>query len=75
MSGIAGVCNLDGRPLDPALLTRMTDIIAHRGPEGVGHWIDGPVGLGHRMLHTTPESLQERQPFLDETGTLCLTSG
>jgi asparagine synthase (glutamine-hydrolysing) len=73
MSGIAGVFNLDGRPVDPALLRRMTDIIAHRGPDGDGHWIDGPVGLGHRMLHTTPESLQEKQPFPDETGHLYLT--
>ena len=57
MSGIAGIYNLDGRPVDRGLLRRMTDIIAHREPDGVGHWIDGPVGLGHCMLCTTPESL------------------
>jgi asparagine synthase (glutamine-hydrolysing) len=51
----------------------MTDIIAHWGPDGAEHWIDGPVGLGHRMLCTTPESLQEKQPFLDEASNLCLT--
>jgi asparagine synthase (glutamine-hydrolysing) len=73
MSGIAGIYHLDGRPVDPALLTRMTDSIAHRGPDASGHWIDGSVGLGHRMLHTTPESLQEKQPLLDETGHLVLT--
>jgi len=73
MSGIAGIYNLDGRPVDPALLMRMTDVISHRGPDGAGHWINGPVGLGHRMLHTTPESLHEQQPLTDETGNLCLT--
>ena len=73
MSGLAGIYNLDGRPVDSALLRRMTERIAHRGPDGSGYWIDGPVGLGHRMLHTTPESLQEKQPFLDESGNLCLT--
>ena len=73
MSGIAGIYDLDGRPVDPALLRRMTDVIAHRGPDGVGHWVNGPVGLGHCMLHTTPESLHEKQPLLDETGNLCLT--
>jgi len=72
VSGIAGIFNLDGRPVDPALLTRMTDVIAHRGPDGAGQWIDGSVGLGHRMLHTTPESLYEKQPLIDETGNLCL---
>jgi asparagine synthase (glutamine-hydrolysing) len=73
MSGIAGIYHLDGRPVDLALLRRMTDIIGHRGPDGAGYWLDGPVGLGHRMLHTTPESLRETQPLLDETGNLCLT--
>jgi asparagine synthase (glutamine-hydrolysing) len=73
MSGIAGIYNLDGRPVDPALLTRMTDAVEDRGPDGVGQWIDGPVGLGHRTLHTTPESLQEKQPLTDEWDNLCLT--
>ena len=73
MSGIAGIYHFDGRPVGQALLTRLTDAIAHRGPDGVGHWVDGPVGVGHRMLHTTAESLQEHQPLLDETGNLCLT--
>ena len=73
MSGIAGIYHLDGCPVDLTLLARMTDIITHRGPDGWGHWAGGPVGLGHRMLHTTPESLHEKQPLLDQTGHLCLT--
>lgn len=73
MSGIAGIYNLDGRPVDRALLGRMMDRISHRGPDGMGCWIEGPVGLGHLMLHTTPESLHETQPLTDETGTLSLT--
>lgn len=72
MSGIAGIFNRDGRPVEPELLSRMTDCIAHRGPDGINHWLAGPVGLGHAMLWTTPESLNERQPLLDETGQLCL---
>jgi asparagine synthase (glutamine-hydrolysing) len=73
MSGLAGICNLDGRPADPALLKRMTDAIAHRGPDGINHWINRQVGLGHCMPQTTPESLHEKQPVTDETGQLCLT--
>ena len=73
MSGIAGICNPDGKPADRALLLRMTGAMAHRGPDGVGHWIDGSVALGHLMLHTTPESLRERQPLNGERGALCLT--
>src|ERR1017187_8458749 len=73
MSGITGICNLDGRPAEQALLQRLTQVIAHRGPDGIGYWIDGPVGLGHLMLHTTPESLREQQPLSLERGPLCLT--
>ncbi len=73
MSGIAGMYHLDGRPVDSALLHRMTDAIAHRGPDGIHHWISGSVGLGHCMLQTTPESLHERQPLVNDTGEVVLT--
>lgn len=63
MSGICGIYYLDGRPVDPVELTNMVDILAHRGPDGAHIWHDGPVGLGHRMLWTTPESLTERLPY------------
>jgi asparagine synthase (glutamine-hydrolysing) len=36
--------------VDRALLKRMTDVLAHRGPDGEGFHVDGPVGLGHRRL-------------------------
>ena len=72
MSGLAGVYGLDGRPVDVMLLRRMIEAVTHRGEDGEGYWIDGPVGLGHRIARTTPESLDEKQPLLDETGTLCL---
>jgi asparagine synthase (glutamine-hydrolysing) len=66
MSGITGIYNLDGCPVDPRLLTQMTDAMTHRGLDGSGQWLDGAIGFGHRMLHSTPESLYERQPALDE---------
>ncbi|MBI5411262.1 MAG: asparagine synthase (glutamine-hydrolyzing) [Nitrospirae bacterium] len=73
MSGILALWNLDGQPIDRRLLRRLTDVIAHRGPDGAGVWIRGAVALGHRMLYTTPESLREKQPLCDETDNLCLT--
>ena len=72
MSGIAAIFNLDGRPVEKPLITRMLDAIAHRGPDGYDSWCDGPVALGHRMFHTTPESLKDRQPIRDEAGVCCL---
>ncbi len=74
MSGIAGIYSLDGQPVDLALLKRMTNVIAHRGPDGCGHWLNGSLGLGHRMLYITPESLHENEPAVDETGELVITA-
>ena len=53
MCGIAGICQLDASPLDPQAqywVKAMTDCIAHRGPDGEGQWLSGPVCLGHRRL-------------------------
>jgi len=74
MSGITGIYNLDGRPVDYRLLKSMTDSIAHRGPDGSGVRVDGPVGLGHQMLCTTPESLYENLPLTNKTRNLSITA-
>src|SRR3989442_1012999 len=74
VSGIAGLWRLDGRPTEPAELDRMLARLAHRGPDGAGAWRHGPVALGHRMLHTTPESLRECQPLVGTTGDLVLVA-
>ena len=39
MSGILGIWNLDGRPLEPELLAKMSATLAHRGPDGEGRWL------------------------------------
>lgn len=71
MSGIVGSYNLNGRPAEPAVIRRMTDQLAHRGPDGLTCWLGGPVSLGHALLQTTPESLFDRQPLCE--GSLSLT--
>ena len=72
MSGIAGCLHCSGKPVDANLVRQMVQAIAHRGPYGEGHWIHGPVGLGHCLLHTTPESLHEVQPFASEDESLVI---
>jgi asparagine synthase (glutamine-hydrolysing) len=52
----------------------MLNILTHRGPDATGTWIDGNIGLGHRLLWTTPESLLEQQPLKSQTGELVLTA-
>jgi asparagine synthase (glutamine-hydrolysing) len=62
LSGIVGIINLDGAPVDRQLLKQMTEFMAYRGPDAREMWAEGPVGFGHTMLRTTEESLTERQP-------------
>lgn len=51
MCGIAGLYQTrDDRPIDAALLARMTAAIAHRGPDGEGFHLEPGLGLGHRRL-------------------------
>lgn len=33
MYGIAGLIHLNGEPVSPVILKKMTDAIAHRGPD------------------------------------------
>jgi asparagine synthase (glutamine-hydrolysing) len=63
MCGIAGLIHLDNNPVSPVVLQRMTDAIAHRGPDGEGHWIEGNVGLGHRRLAIIDLSPAGHQPI------------
>src|SRR4051812_13611232 len=53
-------------------LTRMRDVMAHRGPDGAGNWIspDGLVGLGHRRLSIIDLSTTADQPMSNEDGSL-----
>jgi asparagine synthase (glutamine-hydrolysing) len=74
MSGIAGIYVLDDRAVDCSDLQRMVERLAHRGSDGSGVWSDNAVGLGHRMLWTTPESLDEKFPLVNRAGDLALTA-
>lgn len=51
----------------------MTDVIAHRGPDGEGHYVVGPVALGHRRLSIIDVSTGGAQPMCNEDGTVWIT--
>jgi asparagine synthase (glutamine-hydrolysing) len=65
MCGITGLIDLSGAPISPVTLQKMTDAIAHRGPDGEGHWIEGNVGLGHRRLAILDLSPAGHQPMIN----------
>lgn len=73
MCGIAGFVNLDGAPASSKILKGMTEVIAHRGPDGHGHWADGAVALGHRRLSIIDLSEAARQPMQTRDGRYTIT--
>jgi asparagine synthase (glutamine-hydrolysing) len=73
MCGIAGILHRDGRPVSITTLRAMTDIIAHRGPDGEGHYCNGPIGLGHRRLSIIDLTDAARQPMETRDGRYVLT--
>jgi asparagine synthase (glutamine-hydrolysing) len=75
MSGIVGLWNLNGRPVERELLQKLCATQAHRGPDGQSHWLDGPVGLGAQMLRVTPESVDESQPAVAAWGPVIVFDG
>lgn len=50
MCGIAGFLLSPSTPEPGALIRRMSDTMAHRGPDGSGISLDGRIALGHRRL-------------------------
>lgn len=51
MCGITGFIQWSGDlTQDSQLLVKMTESLAHRGPDGSGTWISNPCAFGHRRL-------------------------
>src|ERR1700740_2972974 len=63
MCGIAGILSTDKCYKES--LKKMTDAIAHRGPDGEGQWLDenAMVALGHRRLFIIDLSDNAAQPM------------
>lgn len=68
MCGIAGIFNLNNRPIAIQDLKRMGDVIAHRGPDGEGVYIDGNLGLMHKRLAILDTSNLGSQPMSSKSG-------
>ena len=77
MCGILGVLAFTHSTWQPdeGLLTRMRDVMRHRGPNGGGLWIspDKRCALGHRRLSIVDLSTSASQPMRSPCGRWCLT--
>ena len=67
MCGIAGLFYRDAaKPIDNALLARMSELIRHRGPDDSGVFVGPGVGLAHRRLSII-DIAAGHQPMYDES--------
>ncbi|ABD06258.1 Asparagine synthase, glutamine-hydrolyzing [Rhodopseudomonas palustris HaA2] len=75
MCGVAGVASARGVRVEFEILKRMTDALAHRGPDGEGHWLseDGEVALGHRRLSIIDLSSHGAQPMVSASGRFAMS--
>ncbi|RJF93637.1 asparagine synthase (glutamine-hydrolyzing) [Sphingomonas cavernae] len=69
MCGIAGFFDPSSSSGISAMLAAMTDVIAHRGPDDTGAWIDpaAQLALGHRRLSIIDLSPAGHQPMISAT--------
>lgn len=69
MCGITGIVgnNLSSSVYQPAI-QKMTDAIAHRGPNSQGLWNDEDCFFGHRRLSIIDLSEAGNQPFISQDG-------
>lgn len=61
-----------------ARVTNATRLLAHRGPDGEGIWVDpqGEIGFGHRRLAIIDPSPAASQPMIDaRTGNILVLNG
>jgi len=73
MCGIAGALDRSGAPVPLEVLRRMNAVIAHRGPDDDGHFVDGPVGLANRRLAIIDVSPAGHMPMASRRGSLIIT--
>jgi asparagine synthase (glutamine-hydrolysing) len=73
MCGITGIFNVTGRPVSVNILKRMTEVLAHRGPDGEGYWTNSYIGFGHRRLAIIDLSPRGHQPMQNADGNLVIT--
>jgi asparagine synthase (glutamine-hydrolysing) len=73
MCGIAGIIEAE-KPVGLQLVQRMSNALAHRGPDDAGTWLspDRRVGLGHRRLAIIDLSPLGHQPMCSDDGQITI---
>jgi asparagine synthase (glutamine-hydrolysing) len=71
---MCGICGMAGF-VDEALLARMNDIVAHRGPDDQGTYVSpsAPVALGNRRLSILDLSEAGHMPMANQDGSVVVS--
>ncbi len=72
MSGIFGIFNRNGKPVEKETVNTILDAMSFWEPDERNTWINESVALGHTMLWNTPESKYEHLPLIKETYVLTM---
>lgn len=75
MSVQFGICNFDGRPMDPEDLAKVRPVLAQCGPDGEGYICKDNLAVLYRAFHTTNESRREVQPHVTASGAVLTWDG
>ena len=67
MSAIAGLVMLDGSAANIDVMKKMLGSMKHCGPDAQHSWQSDNAAFGQALLATTPEALNEAQPWTDKT--------
>lgn len=70
MCAIAGIINLNKKPVNKNDLEKMIKIVKYRGPDDEGYFLDNNIGLGHCRLSILDLSRAGHQPMANEDKTL-----
>jgi asparagine synthase (glutamine-hydrolysing) len=73
MCGVAGRFHPVALPPAPGWHERAARLLAHRGPDGAGHFVDAHCELVHRRLALIDLSATGRQPMANEDGSVLVT--
>jgi asparagine synthase (glutamine-hydrolysing) len=72
MCGISGILNFDGKPASPDILDAMIRMLAHRGPDANGLFLERELGLAHARLSII-DVAGGQQPMHSDDGSLWIT--
>ena len=67
MCGIAGFYSTK-KKVSSDEMKKMTGMLAHRGPDAEGFFLEDNVGLGHKRLSIIDLSTQANQPMVSHSG-------